>query len=140
LQQLVLHGKDRRVVDKWLLFWTGGRVASAGVGGEGLAGWGDLEAREAAAGFRDRQPVLVSPDGRVDPRLSRFFRESKFAVLKPGTQESYAPDYRLFFTFLSGRGLGWAEATGDDVSDWEDWRRRGAGNPRPVGGARWGRR
>jgi hypothetical protein len=65
-----------------------------------LGGWQDLVAREWAAGFRDRQPILLSPLGRVDPRLSGIFRRSRFAAKAAGTQESYAADLRLFFTFL----------------------------------------
>ncbi|WP_250403753.1 site-specific integrase [Streptomyces cellostaticus] len=54
-----------------------------------------------------------------------------------GTQVTYAPLYRLFFTFLWQRGLDWDEASEDDVEDWEDWRRRGATNPAPVDGGTW---
>ncbi|WP_093792699.1 hypothetical protein [Streptomyces sp. cf124] len=85
-----------------------------------------MEERERALGRRERQPILVSPDGRVDPRLSECLRSSAFSAEAQGTQVTYAPLYRLFFTFLWRRGLDWDEASEDDVEDWEDWRRRGA--------------
>ncbi|MFE5372775.1 site-specific integrase [Streptomyces mirabilis] len=93
--------------------------------------------RERALGLRERQPILVSPVGRVDPRLSECFRRSAFSAKAQGTQETYAPVYRLFFTFLWERGLNWDEATADDVEDWEDWRRRGADNPLRIEGGTW---
>jgi site-specific recombinase XerD len=126
-------------VDEWRLFWVGrGRIADGG-GESGPGRWEDLERRERDLGFRDGQPILVSPEGRVDARLSVFFSRSRFAVLSRGTQETYAPDYRLFFSFLWRRGLRWNHSTADDLADWEDWRRRSPENPRTIGGARWAR-
>jgi hypothetical protein len=61
------------------------------------------------------------------------------ALKAEGTKETYAPDYRLFFSYLWRRGLRWDEATADVLEDWEDWRLRGEGNPSPIGGARWAR-
>ena len=77
-----------------------------------------MEGRERAPGLRDRQPILVSPEGRVDPRLSECFRRSAFSAKAEGTQHTYAPLDRLFFTFLWQRGLDWDEASEDDVEDW----------------------
>lgn len=48
-------------------------------------------------------------------------------------------DYRLFFTFLWQRGRNWDEATAEDLEDWEEWRLRGVGNPRLIGGSKWNR-
>lgn len=104
-----------------------------------VSGWRDLREREAALRFRDRQPILVSPEGRVDPRLSKIFRRSTFSAKAEGTQETYAPIYRLFFTFLWQRGLNWDQATPEDLEDWEDWRRRAAANPKRIEGATWGK-
>lgn len=96
-----------------------------------------MEERERALGLRERQPILVSPDGRVDPRLSECLRRSAFSAKAQGTQVTYAPLYRLFFTFLWQRGLDRDEASEDDVEDWQDWRRRGVTNPAPVDGGTW---
>ncbi|MBF6214322.1 site-specific integrase, partial [Nocardia puris] len=114
--------------DEWMLFWTGQGGAE-----------GDLRERERRLGLRDRQPILVSPDFRVDPRLSEFFRRSKFALRAAGTQESYVLDYRLLFTFLWQRGLNWDRITAGDLEDYEYWRRRDKNNPHRIGGSKWGR-
>ena len=95
--------------------------------------------RERALGIRPGQPILLAPDGRVDPRLSGVCRHRDFARKAEGTKETYAPDYRLFFTYLWRRGLRWDEVTADVLEDWEDWRLRGDGNPSPIGGAQWAR-
>ncbi|QDO45840.1 integrase [Streptomyces sp. RLB3-17] len=123
------------MADEWRLFWVGDGDTPSDDGR--AAGWADLTERERALGLRERQPILVSPEGRVDPRLSECFRRSAFSAKAQGTQVTYAPLYRLFFTFLWQRGLNWDQATEDDVEDWEDWRRRRAENPVPVGGGTW---
>jgi len=101
-----------------------------------LGSWGDLAERERGLGIRSGQPILLAPDGRVDPRLSTVFRHRDFARKAEGTKETYAPDYRLFFTYLWRRGLRWDKATTEVL---EDWRLRGEGNPSPIGGAKWAR-
>ena len=125
------------VVDEWQLFWVGGGAAPKAPAGDAPAGWAGLADRERRLGFRERQPILVSPDGRVDARLSEFFRRSRFASRAVGTQESYVLDYRLFFSFLWQAGRDWDQARAEDLEDWEDWRLRGRGNPRRIGGAKW---
>ncbi|MFJ9005424.1 tyrosine-type recombinase/integrase [Streptomyces canus] len=122
---------------EWQLFWTGVGGAPSGSGADVLRGWTDLAERERAAGIRAGQPILVDPTGRVDPRLSEIFRHRLFARKAPGTKETYAPDYRVFFTYLWERGLRWDEAVAADLEDWEDWRLRGEGNPEPVEGSTW---
>ncbi|MBT2478586.1 site-specific integrase [Streptomyces sp. ISL-94] len=71
--------------------------------------------------------------------MSEFFRRPPFVGKAPGTQESYALDYRLFFTFLWRSGLTWDRATAEDLEGWEDWRLRAEANDAPIGGAKWGR-
>jgi site-specific recombinase XerD len=124
------------VADEWQLFWVGGE-APAAVAGDKPGAWADLAERERKLGFRERQPILVSPAGRVDARLSEFFRRSRFASRAAGTRESYVLDYRLFFSFLWRTGRDWDQARVEDLEDWEDWRLRGRDNPRPIGGAKW---
>lgn len=120
------------MLSEWRLSWVGDGGTP---NGDGLtAGWKDLAEHECVLGLRERQPILVSPDGRVDPRLAECFRRSAFSAKAAGTQVTYAPLYRLFFSFLWQRGRNWDQATPDDVEDWEDWRRRGAENPRRVVG------
>lgn len=131
----VVGGEDT-LGGEWQLFWVGGGGPRSTIG-EGLGGWGDLAERERSLGFRDRQAILVSPSGRVDARLSEFFRRSRFSSRAAGTRESYVLDYRLFFSFLWRKGRDWDQASVDDLEDWEDWRLRGQGNERRIGGAKW---
>ncbi|MFJ5817489.1 site-specific integrase [Streptomyces sp. NPDC093108] len=126
-------------MDEWRLFWVGAGGTPAGSGVSVLDGWRDLAGREEGLKIRTGQPILIDPTGRSDPRLSEIFRHREFARKAQGTKETYAPDYRLFFTFLWQRGLGWDQATDDDLDDWEDWRRRAEGNPGRIGGAKWAR-
>ncbi|MFI7356097.1 tyrosine-type recombinase/integrase [Streptomyces avidinii] len=104
-----------------------------------LEGWGDLAAREERAGVHAGDPILLSPDFRIDEVLILFLCRSSFARLAPETKRNYTDDYCLFFDFLWGRGKAWSEATSDDLWDFEDWRTRSPRNPRTVGGARWNR-
>jgi hypothetical protein len=103
-----------------------------------LAGWADLDEREAAAGIPARHPVLVDPEYRIDPVLARFLARSRFTSLAEGTREAYARDFRVFFSFLWQRGKYWHEADPDDLLDWEAWRRRGQPGRR-IGGSKWQR-
>jgi site-specific recombinase XerD len=120
---------------EWTLYWVGGTPR----GGAGDRAAAELVEREQRLGFRKRQPILVAPDYRVDPRLSEFFRCPPFSTRAKGTRDSYVRDYRLLFTFLWQRGLSWDEITAVDLEDYEYWRRRDRNNPRRIGGAKWGR-
>jgi site-specific recombinase XerD len=139
LFEVVLLGRGGRVAGEWDLFWVGDGYAGTSTDQSGLGGWADLDDRERRLGFQERQPILVSPDLRVDPRLSEFFRRSRFSVRATGTQESYVRDYRLLFTYLWRQGRNWDQATAEDLADFEHWRRRDRNNPRRVGGAKWQR-
>ena len=66
--------------------------------------WADVDEREGVLGIETRTPILIDPEHRVDPRLARFFGQSRFSFLAEGSQQSYVKDYRLFFSFLWGRG------------------------------------
>lgn len=122
---------------EWRLFWVGdGGTPTAG--SPGLLGrWNDLDARERSLGLREGMPILVSPDSRVDPRLSAVLRHRDFMGKAEGTRETYAPCFRVFFTFLWRRGRNWDQATRSDLEDWEDWRQRGDGNPSLIVGSTW---
>jgi len=88
LFKIVLSTQGASVAGEWQLFWVGAGDAAAPAVGDEPAGWADLAGRERGLGFRDRQPILVSPAGRVDARLSEFFRRSRFASRAEGTRES----------------------------------------------------
>jgi site-specific recombinase XerD len=123
----------------WRTFWVPAerRVVADRV--PALAGWADLAEREDRVGIHPGDPILLSPDYRVDEMLSRYLCRSSFARLAPETKRNYTDDYCLFFDFLWGRGKIWTDATADDLWDFEDWRTRSLRNPRRVGGARWNR-
>jgi hypothetical protein len=47
--------------------------------------------RERAFGLREQQPILVAPDGRVDPRLSECLRRSAFSAKGAGDSDHVRP-------------------------------------------------
>lgn len=104
-----------------------------------LTGLEDLSEREDRLGIHPGDPILLSPDYRIDELLSLYLCRSGFAKLAPETKRNYTDDYCLFFDFLWGRGKVWTEATEDDLADFEYWRTRASANPRKVGGSRWNR-
>jgi site-specific recombinase XerD len=121
------------------LYWTARGQGAPSRLVPALDGWADLDQREAAAGIDAGQPILIDPQSRVDPVLARFFRRSRFCWLAEGTRAAYAKDYRLFFSFLAGRGKSWDEADPDDLLDWEAWRRRDPLAGRWISGSKWQR-
>ncbi|WP_185950142.1 hypothetical protein [Rhodococcus sp. 4CII] len=79
---------------EWMLYWTA-RGVDVPVGFDNtLDGWVDIDARERTAGIEEATPILIDPAGRIDPRLARFLRRSRFAFLVEGTRQSYVKDYR----------------------------------------------
>jgi site-specific recombinase XerD len=90
-------------------------------------------------GIERGTPILIDPQAGIDPRIAEFFRRSKFSWLAEGSKQSYAKDYRLFFSFLWNRGKRWDEADSDDIDDYEARRRRSEDNPSRISGAKWAR-
>lgn len=105
--------------------------------GEGLWAEEVLLRREAALGIGPGSVFMTDPYCHIDPVLTSFFNSATFNRLAPESRKSYSTDYRVFFTFLAGRGKSWDEAAASDMEDFEDWRRRAPSNPRPIGGAKW---
>ncbi|HET9898983.1 MAG TPA: site-specific integrase [Streptosporangiaceae bacterium] len=124
---------------EWQLYWTARdqpvpcRLVPV------LSGWADLDQREDAADIAPGHPVLIDPEYRLDPLLTRFLGRSRFTWLADGIKQAYAKDYRLFFSFLWQRGKYWHEADPDDLLDWEAWRRRGQQPGRRISGSKWQR-
>jgi len=131
-------GLDAGAGREWLLYWTARDRPVPRSRVPVLAGWADLDQREADAGITARHPILIDPQYRIDPVLARFLAASRFTWLAEGTREAYAKDYRLFFSFLWQRGKYWHEADPDDLLDWESWRRRSQPGRR-IGGSKWQR-
>jgi hypothetical protein len=129
---------EQQVSEQWLLYWTArGQEVPCRLVAQ-LECWSGLDQREADAGIGPRDPILIDPRCRIDPVLGRFFRRSRFAWLAEGSRVAYARDYRLFFSFLWGRGRYWHEAGPDDLLDWEAWRRRDQPGGR-ISGSKWQR-
>ncbi|MFE0382291.1 hypothetical protein ACFW1M_43615 [Streptomyces inhibens] len=82
-----------------------------------LMGWEDLAEREERAGFHVGDPILLSPDCRIDVVLSLYLCRSSFARLAAETKRNCKDDYCVFFEFLWGRGKAWSEATRDELWD-----------------------
>ncbi|MEV6730651.1 hypothetical protein [Streptomyces sp. NPDC051364] len=53
---------------EWRLLWVG--HAGPRAADRPVVGWEDVQARERTLGLREQQPILVSPEGRIGPRLS----------------------------------------------------------------------
>jgi site-specific recombinase XerD len=123
----------------WKVYWVPERREVVAPRLPVLAGLEDLAAREERTGIHPGDPIMLSPDCRVEELLSLFFCRSAFARLAPETKRNYTDDYRVFFDFLWGRAKVWTEATADDLWDFEDWRTRSPRNPARVGAARWNR-
>lgn len=123
----------------WRVFWVPGSSVRSGVRPQRLAGWADLVTREEAVGTRAGDPIFLSPDHHVDPRLSLYAQSRRFRGYTAETRRNHVTDLRLFLTFLSGRNATWTQATGEDIEDYEHWRRFADDNPRRVGGSKWDR-
>jgi len=130
-----LGGSD----SEWSLYWTDRHVEIPQGFLPLLDTWADIDAREIAAGIDRHTAIFLDPTGHLDPRLAQYTRRSRFAFMTTDSQESYAKDDRLFFTFLWQRGKNWDEADPDDIQDYDSWRRRSEDNPERIGGAKWGR-
>ena len=89
-----------------------------------LDGRVDIDARERVLGVGEATPILIDSVGRIDPRLARFVRRSRFTFLAESTRQSYVKDYRRFFSFLWRRGKYWDQADYDDIGGYEAWRPR----------------
>ena len=76
----------------WRVFWVPQGVARTGVRPRVLAGWENLPTREKEAGVRAGDPILLSPDHRVDAPLGLYFQSSKFRRYRAETRRNYAQD------------------------------------------------
>ena len=91
-------------------------------------------------GVRPGDPVLMSPDHRVDALLSLYFQSAKFRRYRAETRRNYAQDIALLLTFLWSRDRSWTDAVDRDLEDYEHWRRFAPENPERIGGSKWDRK
>ncbi|MFI6449095.1 site-specific integrase [Kitasatospora sp. NPDC050543] len=130
--------RDRSVTTWRVLWvqedWSPGKMSSS------LRPWVEhLADQELASGTMVGDAVLLSPDYRVDPGLSRYSSSLAFRSHPVETRRNYATDLRLWLEFLWGRGEGWQQAAAADLDDFEYWRRWAPQNPIQVGGSKWNR-
>jgi integrase len=123
----------------WRVFWVPQDAARTGVRPQVLPGWKDLPAREKEVGIRPGDPVLLSPDHRVDALLGLYFQSAKFRRYRAETRRNYAQDIALLLTFLWSRDRSWTDAIDRDLEDYEHWRRFAPENPERIGGSKWDR-
>jgi site-specific recombinase XerD len=126
-------------VADWRVFWVPRDAVRGGIRRSVLEGWEDLPAREREVDVRAGDAIFLSPDYRVDPRLSAYARSREFRSCTAETRRNYATDIRLFLDFLWSRGRGWTEAREQDLEDFEHWRRQEESNPGRIGGNKWDR-
>jgi site-specific recombinase XerD len=126
-------------VSEWRVFWVprGPSVRSPQV--LELVEWEDLAEREASVGIHPGDPIMLSPDYRIDELLGLYFSSRPFSGYKRETRRNYITDLCLFFNFLWRRGKIWVQATGTDVTDFQYWRQEAEANPCRVGGSKWDR-
>lgn len=104
-----------------------------------IVNYADIDSREIAVGVRPGQPFLLRPNGQPDLDVLRFFNSPAFQCLAADSQTSYAFDLRVFLSFLTTQDVEWREATGDDLADFEFWRRRDERNPNRIGPSKFTR-
>nr|WP_236667760.1 site-specific integrase [Nonomuraea sp. K271] len=135
---MFLFRKGADVAD-WRKFWVPRDAVRGGVRRSVLEGWEDLPAREREAGVRAGDLIFLSPDYRVDPRLSAYARDKEFRSCTAETRRNYATDIGLLLDFLWSRGRAWTEAREQDLEDFEHWRREAESIRRRIGGTKWDR-
>ncbi len=101
---------------------------------------GGLDEWLDARGVLDGQPFLISPDGRYDVTLNRYFEQAGMSAAPWNTQAAYARDLKNFldFLWLNRSGKSWREAVPEDRAAYERWRRKDPRGPR-VEHATWDR-
>ncbi len=123
----------------WRVFWVPQDAVQTGVRPRVLAGWQELPAREKETGVKAGDPILLSPDHRVDVLLSLYFQSAEFRRYRAETRRNYVTDIKLLLTFLWDRDKAWTDAVERDLEDYEHWRRFAPENLDRVEDSKWAR-
>lgn len=111
-------------MSKWRVSWVPKPVPNTPPCVPVQAGWTDLAEREASAGIRPGDPILLAPDYRIDELLSLYTRSSPFRGYTKETKRNYITDLCLFLNFLRRGGLRVERDTGT-----QDWKVLGIAGP-----------
>ena len=121
------------------MFWSGGPAHGDPSAHPLLDEFRFIDEMEQQLDIPRGTPILVSPTGQIDPRLTHFFSSPTFAQLSAGSRLSYGKDLRLWLAYLDSRGTDWADASQQDLLRYKVWRRRRDLNPAAVSGTKWNR-
>lgn len=93
---------------------------------------GDLDEWLDERDIQDGLPFLISPDGRYEVALNRYFEQAGMSAAPWNTQAAHARDLKNFLDFLwaNRTGKSWREATPEDRAAYERWRRKDPRGPR----------
>lgn len=124
----------------WRVVFTGRRLARPLAHEPLLEVVRDLDEWLDERGVLDGLPFLISPDGRYDVSLNRYFEQAGMTVAPWNTQAAHARDLKNFLDFLwaNRSGKSWREAAPEDRAAYERWRRKDPRGPR-VEHATWDR-
>lgn len=122
--------------DGWLLAWARSTRPVPELFHPLADRFANIEQIEARLNIVPGTPILISPSGNCDIRLSRFFSSPHFSRLRSSTKKSYAGDLRMWIEYLDSRGKDWSQATADDVTVYWLWRTRADLNEDAVGGSK----
>ena len=98
-----------------------------------------LENREKALGIKVGQQFLLAPGGRPDNDVLSYLNSAFFRRLAEQTQRSYLMDLKVHLNFLFSQGKSWKETSGEDLLNYEFWRRRDQNNTRKISGSKFAR-
>lgn len=82
----------------------------------------DVAALARENGARDGTPIFVSPEGRPDARLNRFWRTPSARSLSSESAKRYAYSIKVWLNFLHACGAAWDSVTPGMVGAFKEWR------------------